>query len=130
MVSWYDIFEPKVTNWEARRDLPKLIAGLSNRDLEVRCLAYDALGRLASDETSKVICQALAKEDSPSVRSRAAVALSRLGDGESTIALCNLLSDQDGEVRAAAVRGLGQQRDPEMLSVFCALLDDEYEGVV
>lgn len=130
MVSWYDFFEPKVKVWEARGDVTKLIAGLTDQDLEVRCLAYDALGRLRNQQTSRTITDLLRKEDAAPARSRGAIALGRIGGGESVITLCDLLTDEDGEVRASAVRGLSQQLEPEMYSIFCAMLEDEYEGVV
>lgn len=132
MVGWYDLFEPKVAAWEASGDIGRLITGLTDRDPEVRCLSYDALGRLRRDvpETREAICQALYEENSSSVRSRGAVALTRLGGNESLNKLRDLLIDPDGEVRAEATRGLGKQQDSNMLSVFCALLDDEYERVV
>ncbi len=129
-MSWYEIFEPKVAKWEARKDLPKLLAGLSNRDPEVRCLAYDALGRLRLENVSLNICQALAQENSASARCRGAIALGRLGGDEAMIMLCHMLGDQEGDVRAAATRGLGKQNNSGLMSLFCALLEDDHEAVV
>jgi hypothetical protein len=130
MVRWYDIFEPQVATWEADRELSKLISGLEARDLEVRCLSYDALGRLGLNEGCKAIFQVLPQESSTWVRARAAVALGRLGGEEAIEVLKKLISDPDTEVRTLATRALGQQQQKEMMQLFCSLLDDEQETVV
>jgi hypothetical protein len=130
VVSWYDIFEPNIGLWEARGDVPKLIAALTARDQEVRCLAYDALGRLRGSEASAAIIKALTKEESSPVRCRGAVALGRLGDQESTDMLYSLLNDLDWEVRTAATRALGRQKRAELLPTLCLMLQDDHEAVV
>lgn len=137
MVSWYEIFEPPVKSWEANRDLAKLLAGISHEDDEIRCLSFDALGRIGAttttiDANSVIldISKAIKTEVSTEVRARAAIALGRLGGGEAVITLCDLLNDEYGDVRAAAVKALSQNPEPEMLSIFCAMLEDEYESVV
>jgi hypothetical protein len=130
VVSWYEIFEPSVTLWEANKDFPKLVAGLTAKDLEVRCLSFDALGRLRGEEASRAVLKALEKEEDGAVRSRATVALGRIGGPEATDMLYALLNDEDWEVRAAATRALGEQKRPELLPTLCLMLQDEHEGVV
>ncbi|MEW6735732.1 MAG: HEAT repeat domain-containing protein [Acidobacteriota bacterium] len=130
MLSWYDIFEPQVSVWEEQRNLPKLIVGLGDRDLEIRCLCYDALGRLGIPETTSELLTALSQEKSYSVRARAAVALGRLASSEAITCLQDMLTESEAEVRAAAVQALGQQQNPSWLPVFLSLLEDEQEEVV
>jgi hypothetical protein len=130
VLSWYEIFEPNVGLWEARRDFPKLIAGLTDRDLEVRCLSYDALGRLGGPEGGQAILKFVQKEEVGTVRCRATVALGRVGSQEATDMLYTLLNDEDWEVRSAATQALGRQKRPELLPTFCLMLQDEHEAVV
>jgi HEAT repeat protein len=131
MISWYDFFEPKIKLWERKKNISKLISAISNQDLEVRCLAYDALGRIGLKESSPQICEAIAKETSALVRARGAIALGRLGnDVQTSEALFLLLKDESAEVRAAAARGLGRQNNKELWTVFCNLLEDEDVNVV
>ncbi len=132
MISWYDFFEPKIDFWETKKDIAKLIAATSDPDLEVRCLAYDALGRVGAKENANKICQMLLQETTSQVRARGAIALGRLGkeNKEATAVLFHFLADENPEVRAAAARGLSRQNNQEMWTVFCSLLDDQDINVV
>lgn len=130
MISWYDLFEPKVATWEVQQDMARLIAGLSDTDLEVRCLSYDALGRLGLADTRVSVCKAILTEDFASVRARGAIALGRLGGPDATVILYNLLNDDDWEVRTAATRSLGRQKNLEFLTTFCMLLEDDHDSVI
>ncbi|MBL8192735.1 MAG: HEAT repeat domain-containing protein [Blastocatellia bacterium] len=131
MITWYDFFEPKINSWEKNKDIPKLIVATSDTDLEVRCLAYDALGRVGTKENINRLCKAVLEEKNASARARGAIALGRLGDDiESKAVLFHLLRDESSEVRAAATRGLSRQVNQELFSVFCALLEDEDINVV
>jgi vesicle coat complex subunit len=130
MLQWYDFFEPPIKSWEATQRTDRLVDSLSNRDPEMRCLAYDALGRLRIKDLVPAILAQVAQESDATVRARAAVALGRIGAGQAIIKLCDLLSDEAFEVRAAAVRALRTQSEKELLSVYCALLDDENDEVI
>ncbi|MBL8150825.1 MAG: HEAT repeat domain-containing protein [Blastocatellia bacterium] len=130
MFSWYNIFEPQVAAWESAQDMSKLLTGLIDSDPEVRCLAYDAVGRLKATYTLKAVVDSIAKEDMSAVRARGAIALGKIGGFEAKEALQYLLRDPDTEVRASAVRALSDQADSELLPVFCNMLEDEHEDVV
>jgi hypothetical protein len=116
--------------WETAQQVDRLVVSLTNSDPEMRCLAYDALGRLRPLSLTPTLLQSLAREVDATVRARAAVALGRIGEGQAIIKLCELLSDEAPEVRAAAVRALSPQLEKELLGVYCALLEDEHDTVI
>lgn len=130
MFSWYEIFEPSLAKWEERRDWQRLAALLNHNDCEVRCLAADALGRLAQPEAIERLLERFLKEEEASVRGRVAVALGRIGGEEVSQPLLQMTRDEEWEVRASAVRALARLACEEHLSILCEMLQDEHESVV
>ncbi len=130
MLSWYDIFEPSLIKLEEQRAWQRLAALLNHADCEIRCLAADALGRLAQPEATDRLLEHFLNEEEASVRGRIAIALGRIGGKEVSQALLQMTKDVEWEVRSSAVRALAQLAYEEHLSVLCEMLQDEHESVV
>ena len=102
-------------------DVAPLLAGLADRDPEVRWAAARKIGGIAA--AVPALAKALEAEQSPRVREAIMTALMRVGDEASVRALLPYLRAQDAALRSSAIETL--QTLPEAVSPFMsALLGD------
>jgi len=92
---------------------PQAFAALSDAAIndpypEVRRYAVEALGLAEAPAAAETLTQALGDEGSAEVRAAAARYLGRFGDAKAVPALIARFTDEDADVRWAAVRSVGQ----------------------
>ncbi len=108
------------------RAIPFLSAALCadpDPDVDVRCGAAWALGRIGSEAVFEALTAAL-DDDDETVRRAAAEALTKVGTLAALEGLTRALRDPHHDVRLAAVRGLGEVGSGKIASDLLAALDD------
>jgi len=102
---------------------PALLGRLDDGDAATRAAAAEALGQIRDLRATRPLACAALGDPSGAVRSRAAAALSRVGDEEAVSTLVAALGDGDPEVRSRAIDALGALRPKDRSAIERALFD-------
>jgi HEAT repeat protein len=102
-----------------------LTAGVSDKNVEKRSDATQALGLLIDDKRARVMAEKALDDDSPEVRVAAADALGEMQSRASIPKLHDALSDKDPTVVLAAAHALLLLKDDREYEVYYAILTGE-----
>jgi HEAT repeat protein len=109
---------------EVKETAPQILKLLADSDEGVQYAAAEALGKLRVREAAPRIIKMLETDMWPGNRCVLVEALGRLGAKEAAPAIVNLLTDQDAELRSAAVCALGDMGAKETAPQIVRLLKD------
>jgi HEAT repeat protein len=107
---------------EHAADSPVLVPLTEHQDPAVARAAMDALAEIDPDTARNVLERQLRESQSTQRRAAAAAALGRVKAGNPATLVATLASERDGEVRAAAARGLARYSGPERRDALPALV--------
>ena len=101
---------------------PRLVELLVDEDAEVRRVAANACGSLQVTSASGALIAAIVAEDTPSLMRRECLrALGRVGGDQAFPVLQRALSATEKEDKEAALRGIGELRDPRAAHLLAEL---------
>lgn len=104
------------------RAFPRLVELLEDSELDVRRLAIQACGQLQVGAASRGLAQLITTEDTPVVLRREALrALGRVGGPQAFAVLERAVAAPVQEDKEAALRGLGELRDPRAAHLLAEL---------
>lgn len=94
-------------------------------DEKVQINALEAIGSLHSVESAPNVRQALERARNAKVRRAALSSLALLGQPEDHAIFLNYTTDQDAQLRAAGVEGLGRLRNPEDMPLIESIFNEQ-----
>ncbi len=109
-------------------DINRLIESLEEEDPHLRIFTINSIVDNRDREEAIPVLKKLLYDKVPSVRSRAAWALGKIGSLESMSELLELIKDQDKDVRKSVIRALGDiQAFDAIPEIVKSLEDEEWE---